>query len=112
MVINVSTVVEENATPATQMQINTQSVMALMVPIATTSESHAATAEEVSASAVEMAAQIREMDDTATTIRTQADRLTALLSKFTIRAPKTLDQSAAKPRRELAPQQRMLGKAA
>jgi methyl-accepting chemotaxis protein len=90
MVVSVSTVIEENAAAAAQMQINTRSVMGLMSPIAATAESHAVTAEEVSAATVEMASQIRQMDDTAVTVRAQAERLAALLGALTFGAEVTL----------------------
>ena len=80
MVTSVSAVIEQNASAATQMKANTDSVMNLMVPIATTSEAHAATAEQVSAATVEMASQIAHMDDTALVVREQAERLNELLA--------------------------------
>jgi methyl-accepting chemotaxis protein len=82
MIGSVSSVIEENAAAATQMQISTASVTDLMLPIATASESHAATAEEVSASAYETSMQITELNLTAETVLSQSDRLRKALDGF------------------------------
>jgi methyl-accepting chemotaxis protein len=82
MIGSVSSVIEENAAAASQMQISTSSVTDLMLPIATASESHAATAEEVSASAYETSAQITELNMTAKTVLSQSDRLRKALDGF------------------------------
>jgi hypothetical protein len=79
-------VIEESAAAATQMQISTSSVTDLMLPIARTSESHATTAEEVSASAYETSAQITELNATAETVLMQSDRLRHALDGFVIGA--------------------------
>ncbi|HTC29806.1 MAG TPA: HAMP domain-containing methyl-accepting chemotaxis protein [Candidatus Acidoferrum sp.] len=82
MIGSVSSVIEENAAAATQMQISTASVTDLMLPIATSAESHAATAEEVSASAYETSAQITELNMTAETVLSQSERLRKALDGF------------------------------
>jgi methyl-accepting chemotaxis protein len=86
MIGSVSSVIEESAAAATQMQISTSSVTDLMLPIARTSESHATTAEEVSASAYETSAQITELNATAETVLMQSDRLRHALDGFVIGA--------------------------
>ncbi len=84
MIGSVSSVIEESAAAATQMQMSTSSVTDLMLPIARTSESHATTAEEVSASAYETSAQITELNATAETVLMQSDRLRHALDGFVI----------------------------
>jgi methyl-accepting chemotaxis protein len=66
------------------MQISTSSVTDLMVPIARASDSHATTAEEVSASAYETSAQITELNATAETVLSQSERLRHALDGFVI----------------------------
>jgi methyl-accepting chemotaxis protein len=100
MIGSVSAVIEENAAAAGQMQIGTTSVTELMLPIATASESHATTAEEVSASAHETAAQIRELDATAAAVLSQSERLRTVLGTFVIESvsgPQAL-QRGSEPR--------------
>ncbi|HUA09490.1 MAG TPA: methyl-accepting chemotaxis protein [Candidatus Acidoferrales bacterium] len=84
MIGSVSSVIEENAAAAAQMQISTTSVTGLMLPIATAAESHAATAEEVSASAYETSAQITELNNTASTVLAQSERLHRVLEGFIV----------------------------
>jgi len=84
MIGSVSSVIEESAAAATQMQLSTNSVTDLMLPIARASESHAATAEEVSASAYETSAQITELNATAETVLSQSERLRHALDGFVI----------------------------
>jgi methyl-accepting chemotaxis protein len=84
MIGSVSSVIEESAAAASQMQISTSSVTDLMVPIARASDSHATTAEEVSASAYETSAQITELNATAETVLSQSERLRHALDGFVI----------------------------
>jgi methyl-accepting chemotaxis protein len=84
MIGSISSVIEESAAAATQMQISTSSVTGLMLPIARASESHATTAEEVSASAYETSAQINELNLTADTVLSQSERLRHALDGFVI----------------------------
>ncbi|HTV93200.1 MAG TPA: methyl-accepting chemotaxis protein [Verrucomicrobiae bacterium] len=86
MIGSVSSVIEESAAAATQMQISTTSVTGLMLPIARASESHATTAEEVSASAFETSAQITELNATADAVLSQSERLRHALDGFVIGA--------------------------
>jgi methyl-accepting chemotaxis protein len=84
MIGSISSVIEESAAAATQMQISTSSVTGLMLPIARASESHATTAEEVSASAYETSAQINELNLTADAVLSQSERLRHSLDGFVI----------------------------
>jgi methyl-accepting chemotaxis protein len=84
MIGSISSVIEESAAAATQMQISTSSVTGLMLPIARASDSHATTAEEVSASAYETSAQINELNLTADAVLSQSERLRHALDGFVI----------------------------
>ena len=79
---SVSVIVEENAAAARQMQITTTSVADLVVPIEQLSETQSRSADEVSASAAQLAAQMQHMDGTAHELSAQAESLTRLVSAF------------------------------
>ena len=84
MIGSVSSVIEENAAAVSQMKLSSSAVTDLMTPIASASESHAVTAEEVSASAHETAVQVTELDNTAATVLLQSERLRSALQGFVI----------------------------
>jgi len=90
---SVSAIVEENATAAREMQSTSHSVMTMIVPIAELSERQARSADDVSASTAELAAQVQEMDATAHELSAQAASLTDLVSVFeTVATPRAAEK--------------------
>jgi methyl-accepting chemotaxis protein len=83
-VAGVSSVVEQNAAAAGEMQATTGAVTHAVTPVAAAAEQQSAAAEEVSASAAELAAQTNEIALTARHVRAQAEALEALVSRFTL----------------------------
>ncbi len=79
---SVSAIVDTNASAAQQMQATTKSVLASIVPIADTALRQAETADAVSAATAELAAQVQQMDSTASDLRAQAGALTGLVDTF------------------------------
>jgi len=75
------------------MQSTSHSVMTMIVPIAELSERQARSADDVSASTAELAAQVQEMDATAHELSAQAASLTDLVSVFeTAASPMVAEQ--------------------
>ena len=90
---SVSAIVEENATAAREMQSTSHSVMTMIVPIEELSEPQARSADDVSASTAELAAQVQEMDATAHELSAQAASLTDLVSVFeTVATPRAAEK--------------------
>jgi hypothetical protein len=83
-VAGVSSVVEQNAAAAGEMQATTGAVTHAVASVAAAAEQQSSAAEEVSASAAELAAQTNEIALTARHVRAQAEALEALVSRFTL----------------------------
>ncbi|GAC1410170.1 MAG: hypothetical protein NVSMB64_19160 [Candidatus Velthaea sp.] len=78
---SVSAVVEENAA-AGEMQATANEVAATLRPVTEASLQQSIKADEVSASTAELAAQMQQIDATASALRDQAQRLGSLVSNF------------------------------
>jgi len=90
---SVSAIVEDNATAAPERQSTSHSVMTMIVPIEELSEPQARSADDVSASTAELAAQVQEMDATAHELSAQAASLTDLVSVFeTVATPRAAEK--------------------
>jgi len=83
-VAGVSVIVEQNAAAAGEMQATTGAVTQAVGPVAAAAEQQSSAAEEVSASVAELAAQTNEIALTARHVRTQAEALAALVTRFTL----------------------------
>ena len=79
---SVSTVVEENAAAATQMRTTSDHVANAILPVAAAAEENSAAAEEISQSAVQLTAQVKEISRSSSYVRTEATGLEQLVSIF------------------------------
>jgi len=79
---SVSTVVEENAAAASQMRTTSDHVANAILPVAAAAEEQAAAAEEISQSAVQLSAQVKEISRSSSYVRSEASGLEELVSVF------------------------------
>jgi methyl-accepting chemotaxis protein len=76
--------VEENAAAASQMKITTQDVTSAILPVAAAAEEQSAAAHNAAIATSELASSVRQIDATARSLRTEAERLDALVARFNV----------------------------
>jgi methyl-accepting chemotaxis protein len=89
--------VEENAAAASQMRLTTHEITTTMTPVAQAAEEQSAAAQQAAIATGELASGVGEIDATARVLREQAERLDALVARFTVHdalAPDAADPSA------------------
>ena len=80
--VNLSSVVEENAAGASQMELSSEYAAQNMLPIVTMANQQADLAESASVATSELAAQVQEINTTSFNLREHAERLQKLISVF------------------------------
>jgi len=79
-----SAAVDENSAAASEMRSTTDHITQIMMPIASTASANASSADEAAASTRQLASGINEINETARSLRDQAESLKALVSTFRI----------------------------
>jgi methyl-accepting chemotaxis protein len=82
----VAAVVDENATAAGQLEATTSAISQSVSALVHMATEQSAASDQVSSSAVEFAAQIRQLDASAATLRDQSLELARFVSAFTLEA--------------------------
>ncbi len=97
-IASVSAVIDENATASTEMSKTTDMVTAAMVSAADATAGQSAAAEQLSASAAQLAGQMSTLRDTASELNTGGAKLAELLEGFKLEnAPATRGRERSKP---------------
>jgi methyl-accepting chemotaxis protein len=79
-----SAAVDENSAAASEMRSTTDHITQIMMPIASTASANASSADEAATSTRQLASGINEINETARSLRDQAESLKALVSAFRI----------------------------
>ena len=81
---SVSAVVEQNATASRELDATTQAISRSVASLATMASRQSDATDQVSTSAVEFAAQIKQLEESAAILRGQSHELTAFVSTFIV----------------------------
>jgi methyl-accepting chemotaxis protein len=100
----VAAVIDENATAAGQLEATTRAISESVGALATMAKHQSEATDQVSTSAVEFAAQIRELDASAATLRDQSLELARFVAAFTLpsRDAREAAKSTARPALQFA----------